>query len=346
MFKKYGIKIQLTIYTAILLLTSNILLLVSFYFFINNFDQFQFINMNSFIFQSIGILLVESLISIWITYVVLSDLFICLNSLSSHMNKVNKQNIVQKIEINSKIREVESLINSFNSMMNKIEEAFNTQKNFSNYIAHELRTPLAAIQMDIGVYKHQQKTPLPIIDDIEFQIDKMTNLVNKILELTKIQQTKLYDIVLLDLLFEELFDDLERTIKKKKILFDIQYENYHNKHNLKVLGDHTLLYQAFLNMLENSIKYNQESGKIFIYISDKNNLIKIKIKDSGYGIKKEDSDWIFEPFYREKHIGTSKKGYGIGLAITKKVIEHHGGNIYCNPQEKGSEFDIFLPKYS
>ncbi|MGY3725607.1 Signal transduction histidine kinase [Granulicatella balaenopterae] len=360
MLKKYGLRIQLTVYAAVLLVTSNLLLLALLYynFYVSLFgfdiringEVVNYYNIDGFesrlFYLGIIIMLITTVTGTIKTYFILGKLLNPLQELSHHMERVDQENLVQQIEINSNVKEFDSLICSFNSMMAKIKEAFDVQKQFSAYIAHELRTPLAVIQTKMDIYQKEQnlKECDKLIIPIEQQINKLNQLVNKILELSEIQQSTLKELIPIDLLLEEIIEDLEQKAHSKNITLQLNIADDHQlEQHFEVIGDHTLLYQALFNIVENGIKYSYEGGVVHIYLTKQKGSIKIMISDTGCGIKKEDCAKIFQAFYRgENKLTQTNKGYGIGLAFSKKVIEHHRGDIQIKSQESGSTFEIVL----
>lgn len=277
-----------------------------------------------------------------------------LKKLSDHMATVDKYNLVEKIEMETPIKETEDFVKSFNNMTIKVKEAFQNQKNLTSFIAHELRTPLTVIQTKIDVYKkipEDERDTDALVTMMEMQIKKLTLLINRILEFANIQGIELNELVPIYILIEEVFDDLEEIADEKNIRLTLENGSNMPKNSLmdvEVKGNHELLYQAFYNIIENAIKYNNENGVVDVIISvENNNKIYVKIKDTGCGIPLSEQDKIFEPFYRCQNDWTkNNKGSGIGLALTKKILEHHRGRIYLRETyDYNNCFEVILDRY-
>ena len=276
-----------------------------------------------------------------------------LKKLSDHMAAVDKYTLVENIEVETPIKETEDFINSFNNMNAKVWEAFENQKNLTSFIAHELRTPLAVIQTKIDVYKkipEEDRDTKALIEMMEGQISRLTLLINQILEFSNIQRIELTELVPIHILIEEVFDDLEEIADKKHVELILENESSLPQLSLmdvEVKGNHELLYQAFYNLIENAIKYNKENGIVDVILSVDNHKINVKIKDTGCGIAISERDKIFAPFYRCKNDYTKKnQGNGIGLAVTKKILEHHGGSIYLRESyDYNNCFEVILDEY-
>ncbi len=279
----------------------------------------------------------------FLTYFILGKFLLPLKKLSNHMNTVDKHNLTENINLKSTTREVEILINSFNYMLDKLRNSFDMQKDFSSYIAHEIRTPISVIQTKIDVFmkkKQSEKDTEKLISELDIQIEKLNNLVSKIIELANVQRVELSETIPLGILFEELFQDLEETAKKKDIDMVLSFEN-----EINIIGNHVLLYRGFFNILENAIKYNDVGGKINVSLEEKYDCINISINDTGCGIIAGDENNIFKPFFRSKSKSKGVEGIGMGLAFSKKVFEHHGAEVRAAKNyPKGSKFEIILRK--
>ena len=300
----------------------------------------------------IGIFLdiLSTAVGMTVTYWGLGKLLKPLQELSLHMERSSKENSIAEAKIDSSIQEVDSLISSFNVMSKRLEEAFTTQKEFSAYVAHEFRTPLAVMQTKIDVYrKNPEKETEDLILNLSEQVKRLTELVNCILELSGIQKAELTDLVPVPLLLEEVIEDLEEKAVKKLVQIRLQEDTImaEDGFSCQILGNHELLYQAFFNVIDNAIKYNHTGGKINIHLKEKEEDIFVRISDTGSGIREEDKKKIFHTFYRCKSNDKEIKGHGIGLALSKRVLEHHGGEIHLCNMDKDQEtcFEIRLKKY-
>lgn len=264
-----------------------------------------------------------------------------LKQLSDHMAQVDRENLIDNIQIDTPVKEAEILLESFNNMTRRVREAFDNQKNLASYIAHELRTPLAVIQTKLDVYKKmpdEDKNPDGLVEMMDVQVNKLTNLINRILEFSNIQRIELTELIPIYILVEEVFEDLDDKAEEKNVTMELENNSNLSDDELmgvEIKGNHELLYQAFYNLIENAIKYNREGGVINVSISVENQRLTVNVKDTGCGIPDTDKDRIFDPFFRCNNQETMEnKGSGIGLALAKKIFEHHKGEI-CLKEAKG-----------
>ena len=276
-----------------------------------------------------------------------------MKQLADHMAQVDRENLIENIQVETPMQEAEILIESFNNMTNRVAEAFDNQKNLTSYIAHELRTPLAVIQTKLDVYKkmpEQDKNPDSLVEMMDGQISKLTLLINRILEFSNIQRIELTENVPIYFLIEEVFDDLEDKSEEKNVKLNLKNSTSMTDEKLmaiEIKGNHELLYQAFYNLIENAIKYNKVNGTVNVVIDVKNTEIIVKIQDTGCGIPEEEKDRIFDPFYRCTNKETAEnQGNGIGLSLAKKIINHHKGEIYLTEADGFSNcFKVQLGKF-
>ena len=355
---KHSMRKQLTIFAGgILFMSTTLLVGLLFYNFYVSLSGFQIeINgkMVDFFFMDgleqhllfIGIFvdLLTTILGMIITYWWLGKVLKPLEDLAIHMDRSNSENIIQEAQIESSIQEFDSLIHSFNGLSRKLKESFDTQKQFSSYVAHEFRTPLAIMQTKLDVYKKSQDKDIDgLMENFSNQIQKLSDLVNNILDLSGIQKVELNERVPISLLLEEVIEDVEPLAQEKNI--QIIYENALEYETELVLGNHELLYQAFSNIVQNAIKYNKEHGKIWLSIRKENSIILIDIQDTGEGIRIEDQDKIFDIFYRCHPTKNIVKGSGIGLPFSKKVFEHHDGTLQLKKSNLGACFEVCLKAY-
>lgn len=289
-----------------------------------------------------------------ITYIFLGKYLSPLKKLSKHMDNMERQNLSELADFSSNTIEVSSLIDSFNSMMAKLKKAFEMQRDFSAYAAHELKTPLAILQTRIDVFKKKdygEKEAQKLLETISVQVGKLNDTVGKILELSNVERIELREDVLLNILLEDLLEDFVQIAFKENVeleFADIRENTKKglNKSDFKITGNYTLLYQAFFNLLDNAIKYNYPGGKVRVEVVDDKKFICVKIYDTGRGIKEEDKGRVFEPFFRGEDLEKLRKeGSGMGLSFSKKVFDHHRARIELSDNNpKGSLIKVFFSK--
>lgn len=240
-------------------------------------------------------------------------------------------------------REVRDLTQSFNTMLAKLENAATTQKRFNAAVAHELKTPLAIIKAHIDVLNDQEfksvddyKQTMSVIDS---SIHKMNALIDALLDSIQVESSGLDDLVSLDMVLSDVMEDLSLYAARHEVILSGEIPPVD-----KITGNEVLVYRALYNIVENAIKYNHAGGQVDLKLDQEKNEIIIRIKDTGIGIAKENTDLIFEPFYRVKS-QTKAEGFGLGLAMAKSFLKMHGATILIESEPGlGSEFILKFPK--
>lgn len=279
------------------------------------------------------------------TYFVVNNALIPIVELNKNIKKINEDNLNSNLSIKGANDEIKELTISFNKMIAKLENAFASQKRFNSSVAHELKTPLAVIKTNIDVLKSSNCKSLEEYDKtlavVEKSILKMNLIIETLLDIIRQENAPLNEIVSIDEILEDIVDDLSIIANKKNIKLKLNSYNIKNK----IKGNEIMLYRAFYNVIENSIKYNKINGSIDILCYQELNTIEVKVIDTGSGIKEEDYDEIFKPFYRCEGINSySKNGVGLGLSLTQSVIKLHGGEIKVKSKlNEGTEFTFILP---
>ena len=279
------------------------------------------------------------------TYFVVNNALIPIVELNKNIKKINEDNLNSNLSIKGANDEIKELTISFNKMIAKLENAFASQKRFNSSVAHELKTPLAVIKTNIDVLKSSNCKSLEVYDKtlavVEKSILKMNLIIETLLDIIRQENAPLNEIVSIDEILEDIVDDLSIIANKKNIKLKLNSYNIKNK----IKGNEIMLYRAFYNVIENSIKYNKINGSIDILCYQDLNTIEVKVIDTGSGIKEEDYDEIFKPFYRCEGINSySKNGIGLGLSLTQSVIKLHGGEINVKSKlNEGTEFTFILP---
>ena len=279
------------------------------------------------------------------TYFVVNNALIPIVELNKNIKKINEDNLNSNLSIKGANDEIKELTISFNKMIAKLENAFASQKRFNSSVAHELKTPLAVIKTNIDVLKSSNCKSLEEYDKtlavVEKSILKMNLIIETLLDIIRQENAPLNEIVSIDEILEDIVDDLSIIANKKNIKLKLNSYNIKNK----IKGNEIMLYRAFYNVIENSIKYNKINGSIDILCYQDLNTIEVKVIDTGSGIKEEDYDEIFKPFYRSEGINSySKNGIGLGLSLTQSVIKLHGGEIKVKSKlNEGTEFTFILP---
>jgi signal transduction histidine kinase len=264
-------------------------------------------------------------------------------------NSISAENLSQRITIRKERDEIYDLSITFNEMLNRLENAFEMQKNFVANVSHELRTPLTSITGQLEVNLMNTRTIdeyKETITSILFDIKTLNQIVNNLLYLTETRLDK-SNIPMTSLRVDELLYLAKILELKKHNNYTIDFnlsEFPEEESQLTILGNEQLLTVVFLNLLDNACKYSLDN-KVTVSIKAINSSIVLTFIDTGIGIPETDLNVIFLPFHR----GTNSKeikGHGIGLSLVKNIIEIHGGSIAVNSIEgQGSTFTITLQNH-
>jgi len=279
------------------------------------------------------------------TYIIAGKVSKPITNLSKEIEKIDENNLFIQLQANSSGDEVAKLSHSFNHMINKLEKAFISQKNFSANVAHELKTPLACIIASIQVLQLDDNSTIEeykeTLDDTLKNAQRLSTLVNDMLEMNNNFDINRYQNFEAKEIFDKITEEFSKEIKNK----NIEVEN--SIINTQLYGERSLLFRAFSNIIYNAVRYNKQNGEIKITAkSEDSNSVNISVYDTGIGIPEDEIDKIFEPFYcidksRSKELG----GNGLGLYIVKSIIDKHKGVIKVQSEiNVSTTIEIKLPK--
>jgi signal transduction histidine kinase len=265
--------------------------------------------------------------------------------LSDKVAQIDENNLSGRLpEVTTK-DEIGRLTIGFNHMLDRLEEAFKRQKQFTASAAHELKTPLATLKAGMQVLKRDNNATLQDYEEnadiLIKSVDRLTGVVNDLLLIASAEESKqeIQEEIYLDAMFETIFDELSSLYDKQNIIYKIELSE-------KIIyGNSSMLYRTFYNLIENAYKYNRTNGEISVTAYEENDSVVIRISDTGKGIPEEHLPYIFEAFYRVDASRSRKiAGAGLGLSLVKTIIERHGGHISVESSYgKGSVFTIELP---
>ncbi|WP_369901227.1 sensor histidine kinase [Bacillus manliponensis] len=267
-----------------------------------------------------------------------------LDTLNSQIKNRTVHNLSETMDIPPTNDEIAELTQSFNEMMDKLNDAFMMQSRFSTNAAHELRTPLAILKTKLDVFKkknaHSTEEYDALINVFEKQTQRLSELVFTLLDMTNMNDGFENGTLCLKDIFEDIVSELSHIADEQGIKL------YLDCADSVVYGNTDLLYQAFYNLVENGIKYNTDGGKVMIKVKSDKKQVMVEIKDTGIGIPDEEKKNIFEPFYRvDKSRSRKLGGSGLGLSIVQSIITKHNGNILVTDNENGGTcFEITLGK--
>jgi signal transduction histidine kinase len=267
--------------------------------------------------------------------------------MTNKAKKISATNLDLRISSNESKDELSEMANTFNEMLNRLENSFDAQKHFVSNISHELRTPLSAIITELELSTNKDRSLEEYKKAIQHALDdakKLAKLSNSLLDFAKASYDPL-EIAFKSVRIDEVLLDARQQVQKSNADYKvtIHFENdFENDNQILVNGNEYLLKVAFANLLENGCKFSQ-NHQSQVSISFVGNKIILHFSDNGIGILSEDLEHIFTPFYR----GTNKvyaDGNGIGLSLTKKIILLHKGTIsVSSKKDLGSTFSVTIP---
>ena len=258
-----------------------------------------------------------------------------LSEFSDKIEKVQAQNLAASRIEENKVKELNQLSISYNKMLERLSESFETQRQFTANAAHELRTPLAVMQVQLDLYnatEHpdndecSQKT-LKMVTE---QNERLSKMVKTLLDMSELQTVARDEEIALDALVEEVLADLEPLAQKKGTTLTGNCEA------LTMTGSDILIYRLVYNLVENAIKYNRSDGQVTVTVAKKDQNIIFSVADTGNGIPEALKNKIFEPFFRiDKSRSRALGGVGLGLALVYEIVRVHNGNITVKDNPAG-----------
>jgi signal transduction histidine kinase len=259
---------------------------------------------------------------------------------------LSRSDLSQRVKYKSN-DEIGRLAISFNTMAGRLEESFNSQKRFVSDAAHELRTPLASMKTSVTKalsMESDSNDDRALLGFLSGRIDYMETLVNDLLFLSRVDEGQFKpNKAVLDLskLLIEAEESFRCLFEDKDIKFTSEIAA-----DLQVNADRTLILRVISNLLDNAAKNTPAGGVVSLSAIKQNNGVIIIVSDTGAGIPPEYLTHIFERFYKVPGLTRSNNGYGLGLAISKSIVESTGGRISVQSDPgKGSIFTIELPQY-
>lgn len=298
---------------------------------------------NTFRIQSIAATVIVILLSGVFTYFLAGRALAPLRAFSSYMEKLQTENLSEQLEIPKTGDEIARLTCSFNKMLNRLNQAFEAQRQFSANAAHELRTPLAVMRTKLDVLQKRKEPTLEVYKEtvatLSEQTGRLSDLVSVLLEMTELQTVQRTDKIALSALVEEVLCDLTQIADNKGV------ELIQEKGEATLVGSDTLIYRAIYNLVENAIKYNRPNGIVTVGIKTGDDRAALYVKDTGTGIQPENWENIFAPFVREdKSRSHAMGGAGLGLALVRDIAGQHGGSVrIVQSSETGTEVVLTLP---
>ena len=282
-----------------------------------------------------------------VTYFISGHALRPIREFSDKIEEVQAQNLSDsRIEENN-VKELNQLGISYNKMLERLSEAFEIQRQFTANAAHELRTPLALMQVQLDLYNSashpgNDADTLQTIKMVTEQNDKLNRMVKTLLDMSELQTVGRDDKIILDAIVEEVLADLEPLAVEKNIKLIGKCED------ATMIGSDILIYRLVYNLVENAIKYNHPLGQVTVTAYQRNKHVYLSVEDTGSGIPKELRESVFEPFFRvDKSRSRELGGVGLGLAFVREIVRVHDGSICIKSGKTGGTiFEVTFAQHS
>lgn len=282
-----------------------------------------------------------------VTYFISGHALRPIREFSDKIEEVQAQNLSDsRIEENN-VKELNQLGISYNKMLERLSEAFEIQRQFTANAAHELRTPLALMQVQLDLYNSashpgNDADTLQTIKMVTEQNDKLNRMVKTLLDMSELQTVGRNDKIILDAIVEEVLADLEPLAVEKNIKLIGKCED------ATMIGSDILIYRLVYNLVENAIKYNHPLGQVTVTAYQRNKHVYLSVEDTGRGIPKKLRERVFEPFFRvDKARSRELGGVGLGLAFVREIVRVHDGSICIKSGKTGGTiFEVTFAQHS
>ena len=265
-----------------------------------------------------------------------------LRSFTSQVEQVQLNNLADMRIDEDAISEFRQLRRSFNQMLERLNNAFAAQRQFTGNAAHELRTPLALMQAQLELFSSEHPDVLP--ETAEFltllreQTERLTQMTKTLLEMSNLQQVARNERIQLAPMIEEIFTDLAPLAEKRGVTLDAEGDG-------SLIGSDALIYRLLFNLTENAVKYNRPGGSVRVELAQGQEKCIIRVSDTGCGIPEEYQRSIFHPFFRvDKSRSREYGGAGLGLSLVWEIANLHGGSVWVEESsDKGTTIAVGLP---
>lgn len=266
-----------------------------------------------------------------------------LKSFASQVENVQPDNLADMKISEDVLPEFKQFSKSFNGMLDRLDEGFSAQRQFTGNAAHELRTPLALMQAQIELFSVEhsdiQHDTAELLKLLQEQTERMSQMTKTLLEMSELRTVPCNDVIELAPMFEEVFADLAPLAEKRGISLECDGDG-------TIIGSDTLIYRMLFNLTENAIRYNRPNESVRVCVSERNGQIFIRVRDNGNGIPEQYRESVFQPFFRvDKSRSREYGGVGLGLALVREIALLHGGRVLAEEStENGTVMLVILPK--
>ena len=265
-----------------------------------------------------------------------------LRSFASQVEKVQLNNLADMRIDEDVLPEFRQLSRSFNQMLERLNNAFAAQRQFTGNAAHELRTPLALMQAQLELFSAAHPDVRP--ETAEFltllreQTERLTQMTRTLLEMSNLRHVARNERIQLAPMIEEIFTDLAPLSDKRGVTLTAEGDGI-------MTGSDALIYRLIFNLAENAVKYNRPGGSVRVSVTQEPEKLLLRVSDTGCGIPEEYQRSIFQPFFRvDKSRSRECGGAGLGLSLVWEIAELHGGSVWVEESsEKGTTIAVGLP---
>ena len=311
--------------------------------FANDFSVQVYHNKTDYRKNSLIISAVLALLGGVVTYFISGHALRPIREFSDKIEKVQAQNLADSRIEENQVKELNQLSVSYNRMLERLSDAFEIQRQFTANAAHELRTPLALMQVQLDLY-HSNSHPGNDADTVQMikmvteQNDRLNKMVKTLLDMSELQTVGRDDEIILDALVDEVLEDLEPLAETKNIRLIGKCKD------ITMTGSDILIYRLVYNLVENDIKYNHSGGQVTVTADRKEKHVYLSVEDTGAGIPEELKERVFEPFFRvDKSRSRELGGVGLGLALVREIVRVHDGSITVKSNPSGGTiFEVVL----
>ena len=265
-----------------------------------------------------------------------------LRTFTARVEKVQPNNLTDMKITEAVLPEFRQFSRSFNRMLERLDEGFTAQRQFTGNAAHELRTPLSLMQAQLELFSAEHPDVLPETADflrlLREQTERMTQMTKTLLEMSELRTVSCDERIELAPMAEEIFADLAPLADKNGIILESTGDGV-------MTGSDTLIYRMLFNLTENAIRYNRRDGTVRIMITDEKDRLVIRVADTGCGIPEQYKESIFQPFFRvDKSRSRENGGVGLGLSLVWEIVALHGGEIRVEESsQKGTTIAVRFP---
>ncbi|MCX5896395.1 MAG: ATP-binding protein [Proteobacteria bacterium] len=286
------------------------------------------------------------ILSVWWGLFVLKKYREIVGNIVKVTNRITSQNLQERLTVPEVSDELQHLMVTINSMIDRLETALQEVKQFTADVSHELRNPLFALKGELEVALSRERSDgeygEAILESLE-RTNLLIKMVNDLFLISRFDMKKIdINLIYLNLseIVRDLFDFFLPMAQEKNLQFSIERCD-----DVVFCGDKTRMHQLFSNLLDNAIKFTPEQGTVTLSLISLNESVQFKVRDTGIGITEDDMPNIFNRFYQsDKSRSGVSRGAGLGLHICKRIVEAHGGDItIVRNVHQGVTFVVTLP---